>query len=74
MQGVSLLWFLTARDMWITANTLITALHLGIITYLFSGFIILFGLMFIGIGFVIRVLSGNTSGSTGVRKGSAWDG
>ena len=33
------------RSIWITATTLITALHLGIITYLFAGLIILGGLI-----------------------------
>src|SRR3989344_3326948 len=35
----------TARDIWITATTLITALHLGILTYVFSGMVLLFGLI-----------------------------
>lgn len=47
----------TARDMWITATSLTTALHLGIITYLFSGLIILFGLISIWTGIVFKALS-----------------
>ncbi|KKQ35413.1 MAG: hypothetical protein US50_C0015G0005 [Candidatus Nomurabacteria bacterium GW2011_GWB1_37_5] len=40
----------TARDIWITATTLTTALNLGILTYAFSGFIILLGLISIWTG------------------------
>src|SRR3989338_5355058 len=40
----------TDRDIWITATTLRTALHLGILTYVFSGTILLFGLISIWIG------------------------
>jgi hypothetical protein len=47
----------TARDIWITATTLITALNLAIITYLFSGLIILFGLISIWTGITFLVLS-----------------
>ena len=45
------------RPMWVTATTLTTALHLGIITYLFSGLIILFGLISIWTGIVFGALS-----------------
>lgn len=45
------------RPLWITATTLITALNLGIITYLFSGLIILFGLISIWTGIVFAALS-----------------
>lgn len=45
------------RSMWITATTLTTALHLGIITYLFSGLIVLFGLISIWTGMVFAALS-----------------
>lgn len=45
------------RPQWITATTLITALHLGIITYLFSGLIILFGLISVWTGIVFGALS-----------------
>lgn len=41
-----------ARNMWVTATSLTTALHLGIITYLFSGLITLFGLISIWTGIV----------------------
>ena len=47
----------TARDLWITATTLTTALNLGIITYAFSGLIILFGLVSIMTGYVFSALS-----------------
>ena len=46
-----------ARAMWVTATTLITALHLGIITYLFAGLIILLGLISIWTGIVFGALS-----------------
>jgi hypothetical protein len=45
------------RPKWITATTLTTALHLGIITYLFSGLIILFGFISIWTGVVFGALS-----------------
>lgn len=45
------------RDIWITATTLITALHLGILTYVFSGLILLFGLISIWTGIVFFMLS-----------------
>jgi len=47
----------TARDMWVTATTLTTALNLGIVTYAFSGLIILFGLISIWTGIVFCILS-----------------
>lgn len=47
----------TARDIWITATTLITALHLGIVTYVFSGLIILFGFISLWTGIVFYYLS-----------------
>lgn len=47
----------TARDMWITATTLTTALNLGILTYVFSGLILLFGLISIWTGIVFGALS-----------------
>lgn len=46
----------TARDIWVTATTLITALNLGIITYVFSGFILLFGLISIWTGITFYAL------------------
>ena len=46
-----------ARNMWITATALTTALHLGVITYLFSGLIILLGLISAWTGVVFSALS-----------------
>ncbi len=45
------------RATWVTATTLITALHLGVITYLFSGLILLLGLISIWTGLVFHALS-----------------
>lgn len=45
------------RNLWITATTLTTALHLAIITYLFSSLIILFGFISLWTGFVFGTLS-----------------
>jgi len=42
----------TARDIWITATMLTTALNFGILAYAFSGLIILFGIICIWIGIV----------------------
>ncbi len=42
----------SARDMWVTATTLTTALHLGIVTYAFSGLVLLLGLISIWTGIV----------------------
>lgn len=41
-----------ARNIWITATTLITALHLGVLTYVFSSLIILFGFISIWTGII----------------------
>lgn len=46
----------TARDIWITATTLITALNLGLITYAFSGLIILFGCVSVWTGITFLAL------------------
>lgn len=46
----------TARNIWITATTLTTALNLGILTYVFSGLILLFGLISIWTGIVFYKL------------------
>lgn len=46
-----------ARNIWITATTLTTALHLGIVTYIFSGLIVLFGFVSIWTGVVFYYLS-----------------
>lgn len=45
------------RNLWVTATTLITALHLGILTYVFSGLIILFGIISMWTGFIFYILS-----------------
>ena len=47
----------TARDIWITATTLITALNLAIVTYAFSALILLFGLVSIWTGIVFYSLA-----------------
>jgi hypothetical protein len=44
------------RSMWITATTLTTALNLGIITYLFSALIVLFGLISIWNGIIFHFM------------------
>ncbi len=46
-----------ARNIWITATTLTTALHLGILTYVFSALVILFGLISIWTGFIFCKLA-----------------
>jgi len=53
----------TDRDIWITATTLRTALHLGILTYVFSGTILLFGLISIWIGVVFYALNRERQGA-----------
>lgn len=47
----------TARDIWITATTLVTALNFAIVAYAFSGFVLLFGLFSIWIGGILGALS-----------------
>lgn len=47
----------TARNVWITATTLITALNLGIIAYSFAGLVLLFGFFSLGTGVIFCVLS-----------------
>jgi len=49
------------RSVWITATTLTTALHLGVITYLFSGLIMLFGFVSIWTGIVFGAMRKKTS-------------
>lgn len=44
------------RPLWITATTLTTALNLGIITYVFSGLILLFGLISVWTGIIFFYL------------------
>lgn len=46
-----------ARDTWITVTALTTALNLGILTYAFSAFIILIGVISVWTGIVFAVLS-----------------
>lgn len=46
-----------ARDMWITATTLTTALNLGILSYTLSGFMLLFGVVSIWTGIIFYALS-----------------
>lgn len=46
----------TARDIWITATTLTTALNLGILTYAFSSLVALFGLVLILVGILANIL------------------
>lgn len=45
-----------ARDIWITSTALTTALNLGILTYVFSGLIILFGLISVWNGILFSSL------------------
>lgn len=47
----------TARDLWVTATTLTTALNLGILTYVFSGLFVLLGLISLWTGVVLNALS-----------------
>ena len=56
-EGKSVMTANTARDIWITATTLITALNLGIFAYAFAGFSILFGLFSIWTGIIFYALS-----------------
>jgi hypothetical protein len=46
-----------ARNIWITATALTTALNLGILTYVFSSIVILFGFISIWNGIIFWVLS-----------------
>ncbi len=45
-----------ARNIWVTATALITALNLGIITYVFSGLIVFLGFVSIWTGIAFRAL------------------
>ena len=47
----------TTRDIWITATTLTTALNLGILSYVLSCLVALFGFVSIWIGIIFYVLS-----------------
>lgn len=49
-----------ARNLWVTATTLTTALNLGILTYAFSAFTILMGLISVWTGIVFYALSGKS--------------
>lgn len=49
----------TARETWITVTALTTALNLGILTYAFSGFTLLMGLISVWTGVVFFLLSKN---------------
>lgn len=57
MEGKPIMAPNTARDTWITATALTTALHLGILTYVFSGLILLFGCVSLWTGAVFFALS-----------------
>jgi hypothetical protein len=46
-----------ARDIWITSTALVTALHLGVLTYVFSGLMVLLGLISIWTGIVFFMLN-----------------
>jgi len=56
-KGVAVMISNDARNTWITATTLTTALNLGIITYVFSGLILFLGLISIWTGITFRALS-----------------
>jgi purine-cytosine permease-like protein len=45
-----------ARDIWITATTLITALRLGIMAYMLGAFVVLFGLISLATGFAFLAI------------------
>ena len=49
-----------ARNTWVTATVLITALNLGIVTYLFSGLIVLLGLISVWTGLIFYTISKKT--------------
>lgn len=44
------------RQLWVTATTLMTAMNLGIVTYIFSGLVVLIGLISVWTGIIFRVL------------------
>lgn len=46
-----------ARDIWITATTLTTALNLAILAYAFSGLLIVFGGLFFGVGLLLFTIN-----------------
>ena len=47
----------TARDIWITATTLVTALNFAIFAYVFSGFIAVLGILLIWAGIVLIAIN-----------------
>lgn len=47
----------TARDIWVTVTSLTTALNLGILTYVFSGLVILLGFVSVWTSVVFMALS-----------------
>ncbi len=49
----------TARDIWITATTLTTALNLAILAYVFFGLFVFCGLVSVWLGMVFLMLSRN---------------
>jgi len=49
----------SARDIWIKPNTLITALNLGVISYAFSGLVVVLGIGFIFIGVTFKYIIKN---------------
>lgn len=51
----------TARDMWITATTLTTALNMGILAYALCAMALLFGLFLLWVGVVTRAFAKRTS-------------
>lgn len=56
-EGKSVMVPNTAREIWVTATILTTALNLGIVTYMFSGLIFLIGLISLWTGVVLSLLS-----------------
>ena len=46
-----------AREIWVTATTLVTALNLGIVAYALSGLVVLLGLMTAWTGVFLRLLA-----------------
>ena len=56
-EGKAVMTANTARDIWITATTLITALNLGIFAYTSAGLTLLFGLFSILAGIIFYALS-----------------
>jgi len=55
-KGVAVMITNDARNIWVTATTLTTALNLGIITYVFSGLVFILGLISIWTGIIFRNL------------------